>query len=80
MQSLSDYSSHDESSGDDNTHPPNRNKRRPQMQSQDESYGDDNIQPLNATEEKPEGPKRFRGTPKTIRSDTFSNEVEKDKE
>jgi len=49
------------------------------MSSQDESSGDDNPHPFNATEQTPKGPKRIRGTPKTFRPDTFSNEVENDK-
>lgn len=55
--------------------------------SQDESSGEDNYHPLNPNEQpldpqeqRPQAPKRIRLTPASIRVDTFSNEVEKDKE
>jgi hypothetical protein len=55
--------------------------------SQEESSGEDNPhplnpneQPLNPNEQRPQAPKRIRLTPAGFRSDTFSNEVKKDKE
>ncbi|KAK3805463.1 MAG: hypothetical protein JOS17DRAFT_781367 [Linnemannia elongata] len=87
-QPLLNFLSEEESSGEDNSHPLDPIEQH--LVNEDESTVEENPHPINPTnpnkrpldsnDQRPKAPKRVRLTPANFRLDTFSNEVERDKD